>query len=198
MTGFFTHTFSYWGAGGWLLLPLAGVCVGIWGYFLRSREQFFSVIQEADSLSMNPEKTESKGLVGNFLNRVSEDISLGANPRSAFHLRQEECMDGLQRDIKILAALTAVAPLLGLLGTVMGMIDTFDASAALSANTGEQVAGGISQALITTQLGLIIALPGVFGVSKLRSLLHEAEIQFSTIRAVMLAKYVQYPTQKES
>lgn len=55
-----------------------------------------------------------------------------------------------------------VAPLVGLLGTVAGMIETFDslASAELFSQSGG-IAGGISQALFTTQLGLVVAVPGL-------------------------------------
>ena len=63
---------------------------------------------------------------------------------------------------KLIHALVAVAPLIGLLGTVIGMIETFDslASAQLFSQTGG-IAGGISQALFTTQLGLVVAVPGL-------------------------------------
>jgi len=57
-----------------------------------------------------------------------------------------------------------VAPLLGLLGTVTGMLATFEALASGSGGdkTMELVAKGISEALITTETGLVVALPGVF------------------------------------
>ena len=63
---------------------------------------------------------------------------------------------------KLIHALVAVAPLIGLLGTVIGMIETFDslASSQLFSQTGG-IAGGISQALFTTQLGLVVAVPGL-------------------------------------
>ena len=79
-------------------------------------------------------------------------------------IQQESAMS---RNFVIVAALTATAPLLGLLGTVLGMIRTFrvsDVFGEMSAN----IAGGISEALITTQLGLIIAIPGVFGLAVLK------------------------------
>lgn len=65
--------------------------------------------------------------------------------------------------LKLLTALVATAPLLGLLGTVVGIIDTF---ASLSAYSQLQqpalVADGIAKALVTTQTGLAIAIPGAF------------------------------------
>ena len=51
------------------------------------------------------------------------------------------------------------APLLGLLGTVIGMIETFQAITLFGTGDPKQMAGGISQALITTMLGLIVAAP---------------------------------------
>jgi biopolymer transport protein ExbB len=72
----------------------------------------------------------------------------------------------LQRRLRsgrtIIHGIVASAPLLGLLGTVTGMIETFDSLAdmALFAQSGG-IAGGISQALFTTQMGLVVAVPGV-------------------------------------
>lgn len=55
-----------------------------------------------------------------------------------------------------------ISPLLGLLGTVSGMIETFDSLASMTLFTQSGgIAGGISQALFTTQMGLAVAIPGV-------------------------------------
>jgi len=63
---------------------------------------------------------------------------------------------------RLVKTIVAAAPLIGLLGTVIGMIETFDslADAALFSQSGG-IAGGISQALFTTQLGLVVAVPGL-------------------------------------
>ncbi len=65
----------------------------------------------------------------------------------------------LERSLSLLAALAGVAPLLGLLGTVSGMIATFDTIAAAGTGNPRLLSGGISEALITTQLGLMVAIP---------------------------------------
>ena len=62
----------------------------------------------------------------------------------------------------LLNTLVAAAPLAGLLGTVIGMLGTFGALAAGGNESMSRVAGGIHEALLTTQTGLLIALPGVF------------------------------------
>jgi biopolymer transport protein ExbB len=55
----------------------------------------------------------------------------------------------------------AVAPLLGLLGTVTGMIATFDIITEFGTGDPRKLSGGISEALITTQLGLVVAIPAL-------------------------------------
>ncbi|MDI6786647.1 MAG: MotA/TolQ/ExbB proton channel family protein [bacterium] len=65
----------------------------------------------------------------------------------------------LEKHLPTLSVLGAVAPLLGLLGTVMGMITTFDVISVLGVGDPRMMSGGISEALITTQFGLIMAIP---------------------------------------
>ncbi|MCR4315120.1 MAG: MotA/TolQ/ExbB proton channel family protein [Planctomycetes bacterium] len=61
--------------------------------------------------------------------------------------------------------LVAIAPLLGLLGTVIGMMETFDVIAISGTSDANAMSGGISEALLSTQVGLMIAVPGMFAVS---------------------------------
>lgn len=68
-------------------------------------------------------------------------------------------MSRLEKRLMILATVVTVAPLLGFLGTVTGMINSFDALAAQGLSNPGAVAAGISEALITTAAGLIVALP---------------------------------------
>ena len=69
---------------------------------------------------------------------------------------------GLQRGLPALATIVAGAPLLGLLGTVIGMIKIFAVVATAGSSITEQLSSGISQALITTATGLVIAIPALF------------------------------------
>lgn len=65
----------------------------------------------------------------------------------------------LTRNITLIQVISVVAPLLGLLGTVIGMITTFQAITLFGAGDPKTMAGGISQALVTTVLGLVVAIP---------------------------------------
>lgn len=67
----------------------------------------------------------------------------------------------LERFLSLLGSIAAIAPLLGLLGTVLGMIDVFAVIMEQGAGKAPALAGGISQALVTTAAGLSVAIPAV-------------------------------------
>lgn len=82
----------------------------------------------------------------------------------------------VQGRLQFVHALLIAAPLLGLLGTVMGMLHTFHGlSMAAGAETARTVADGVSRALITTQTGLMIAIPGLFISMWIRRYLKKVE-----------------------
>jgi len=68
----------------------------------------------------------------------------------------------LYRPIPFIRTLTAISPLLGLLGTVIGMIEVFDVVAGAGTGNPRAVASGVSQAMITTMAGMVVALAGLF------------------------------------
>jgi biopolymer transport protein ExbB len=65
----------------------------------------------------------------------------------------------MERFLSTLGMLAAIAPLLGLLGTVTGMIDTFHVITQHGTGDPRMMSGGISEALVTTMLGLSVAIP---------------------------------------
>jgi biopolymer transport protein ExbB len=97
----------------------------------------------------------------------------------------------LERGLRTIKILAAVAPLLGLLGTVVGMIETFQAITLFGTGDPQLMAGGISQALVTTALGLTVAIPLLFlhslAAAKSRGLVNILEEQ----GAGLLAEHIQ-------
>lgn len=85
----------------------------------------------------------------------------------------------LERYMGVVATSASVAPLLGLLGTVSGMITTFKLMTIFGSGDAATVSGGISEALITTELGLIVAIPSLLVsallIRKARSYSHKLE-----------------------
>ncbi len=74
----------------------------------------------------------------------------------------------LERFLNALGTIAAITPLLGLLGTVTGMIEAFEAITAQGVGDARVLSGGIGEALITTAAGLIVAIPALIGYRYLR------------------------------
>jgi len=189
----FAEALYYWTKGGPLLIPLAFICFGIWVYFLSLHRYLKNDLSSPEGLEDEIEHRIShhetitnicewlsgyKGLLPRSAAYALMRVREGGNFRDAlFECRQRE-LSFFQRQLLILSALVTAAPLLGLLGTVLGMIDTFWAVSQTGVDTANLVAGGISQALITTQFGLVTALPGVFGLMRLQRMYRQLELLF--------------------
>ena len=97
---------------------------------------------------------------------LAEFEHLDAPDQAACQRLLDDAFADLERTTRryntLIFTIVAVAPLMGLLGTVVGMIETFDSLGDMSlfAQSGG-IAGGISQALFTTQMGLAVAIPGL-------------------------------------
>lgn len=119
---------------------------------------------------------KSKGLVSfTFLKIVMKYKFLVEEKRPIFDMRTEliETADEAEREyleefLPIINTIASVATLLGLLGTILGMISSFDEIAKGGKGDPAVVAGGISTALLTTAAGLVVAIPAVLSYSFLR------------------------------
>ena len=78
-----------------------------------------------------------------------------------------EATPPLQRGLPLIAIASATAPLLGLLGTVTGMMETFRLITVFGSGDAKSLASGISEALITTEFGLVVAIPALIAHSLL-------------------------------
>ena len=101
----------------------------------------------------------------------------------------EHVVNFLERYLVILATVGNIAPLIGFLGTVTGMIKSFEQIAAKGGMKPEYVAGGISEALITTAAGLTIAIPAVVAYNYFTTKVQNyiLEIEESATKVVELA-----------
>ncbi len=110
---------------------------------------------------------------GSPLGRViAAGISHAHQPRREMLERIEEVGRiealGLERYLNTLGTIAAITPLLGLLGTVLGMIDVFSTIDASGLGDNRALAGGIGEALVTTGAGLTVAIPTVVAHRYLR------------------------------
>jgi biopolymer transport protein ExbB len=159
---------QYFELGGFVMPPLAIGTLLLW-YFLGLRWQLLDrgnrrscrVLMERYRSGY---KRRPKGIIdsatvwGIQLSQLYRGPSLRPALDDAF----AEFDSDLGRGKTIVRVIVTAAPLAGLLGTVIGMIETFDSlgDMALFSQSGG-IAGGISQALFTTQMGLVVAVPGI-------------------------------------
>ena len=161
------QAFNIWISGGWGMLAIAVNALVMFGLgmhvYLKLNEKGFYFVKEKIWRRWIDYPNERKGTIGNMLNFLGESNSIKHTSNLFKELRTNEIVP-FERDLRVLKVCVSASPLLGLLGTVTGMLTTFGA---LSTGSGGDktmtlVAKGISEALITTETGLVIALPGLF------------------------------------
>ncbi len=160
---------SYMNSGGYVMWPLA-ICVLVLWYALGYR--FYTLNRGSKATVRNLVRKFSEGIrttpKGMIDGAVVEGLEIvqkyGKNEFTRSYVTDafNKYTVEITRYSRLIKTIVAAAPLIGLLGTVIGMIETFDslADAALFSQSGG-IAGGISQALFTTQLGLVVAVPGL-------------------------------------
>jgi biopolymer transport protein ExbB len=155
-----------WRDGGWCMIPLAAVSLFIYTtvarLYLDFRRSNHTSLTEEQWAQWIADPAKGEGHVGNVIRFSQQDVrNLDDVGRRFAELQMSEVPD-LDRRIVLLGILVNVSPLLGLLGTVLGMLATFKVISTGGGNTIDLVADGIRIALITTQCGLTIAIPGFF------------------------------------
>jgi biopolymer transport protein ExbB len=203
-------------SGGIVMFPLA--VVAIWLAFLIIERLFILLRESRHSLQFceqilgfcnnrDFEKAEQlakkrKGLVSRILrvclaNRQQPATVLDDAIQEAF-LHE---LPRLERFLPSMRMLSAVAPMLGLLGTVTGIIATFDMITVVGGGKPRLLAGGISEALITTATGLAIAIPGLlahsFLSSRIEGLIADAERFAASLSNILKQKQSESISGKE-
>ena len=88
-----------------------------------------------------------------------------SNPRIALHMKRcilSEAKISMQHSASTIKLLITICPMLGLLGTVIGMIQVFDVMAVIGNSNARSMAEGISQATISTMAGMVVAISGLY------------------------------------
>lgn len=162
------HTLGeYYEMGGFVMLPLILVAALLWYGLVyrlinvkRNRLDPRTLIRYAqeDRLKLNSVTAQAAQLAIDTAAKVESRGNLKSLLNEEFSRLKSE----MNHHRSLVRSLVMVAPLLGLLGTVDGMIETFNSlgDMALFSQTGG-IAGGISRALFTTQMGLAISIPGL-------------------------------------
>ena len=195
----FDRLWAYVEMGGWVMPPLLVCLVLLWwaiGYRLsalrRSAKEDVRVQLERYHRG---DWQEPRDLVQKAIARGSALYDSGRP-----HLRRllDEAFGDLYQEVRryvtLIGTIVSMAPLLGLLGTVTGMIETFDSleDQMLFTRTGG-VAAGISQALLTTQLGLAVAVPGLIVQGFLTRRSRRMQQELDQIKDLLVSRQSQPP-----
>lgn len=135
--------------GGWVMIPIFAVAQAGWIII-------FDKAWKLSRFSQRKEEALARSL-GAVRHQGEKAMIRKAGEFLAEHI------PGLQRHLATLSLLAAAAPLLGLLGTVSGIGETFNVIKRYGAGNPAMLAGGIGEALLTTMAGLITAIPLLFG-----------------------------------
>ena len=162
---------EYLSMGGWVMLPLVMLAF-LLALLISERVLFYWELGRnditPDRLIDLLEESRMPGNKGSGICNQLLQLLLGAKKRfgKLDMMIIEEITKGfipeLTKNLLIIAALTKAAPLLGLLGTVSGMITTFNVMNIFGTGNAKAMSGGISEAMITTQFGLVVAIIGIY------------------------------------
>lgn len=183
-----------WGAGGWVMWPLAAIALLLFFTAVRlwinlGGRQFRRLPETRwKQWVRNPEQGD--GEVGEIVRYVQDEVESAGEIHTRFAEVASKTLPPVDRQLQLLCTYVAAAPLIGLLGTVFGMLVTFQALAhgGGSGQVTEAMAAGISQALFPPGVGLCIALPGLI----LAQLIKRRRLEFEVFLAQLESYTVQW------
>jgi len=176
---------NFMNAGGAVMWVLFALNLLLWyglgfRYLVLRRGTFGNVRRQIDKHMKRGDKQAMRGLldyaIADALDATHEASSLGLKVKNHIYDALSSYFTVISKYSTLVKTVVILAPLIGLLGTVMGMIETFDAltSGSMFAQ-GASISGGISKALFTTELGLVVAVPGLI----LGKILDKKELRFA-------------------
>lgn len=188
-------TIEYLQSGGLVVIPLILVSLWLWLLIGQKSLEFRRLRRIQKSVTAcvsnkdDPEFQSApwqKAVLEQFF--AYQDI--GIRPRQKLLKRVSQPYElAVDKNIQTILVLAGLTPLLGLLGTVMGMITTFDVIADYGTGNSKAMASGISQALITTQTGLVVAVPGLFVGNILKRRAMRIKEQISSFCMSLIKEY---------
>jgi biopolymer transport protein ExbB len=190
---------SYVEAGGWVMPPLIVLMVVLWfaiGYRFAALQRGTTkgarrLLDKTDKSMRKQKEMKSEGVLVRAARkglqlRNSGVVELRAFLDDAFAEEERE----ITRFNVLITTIVMVAPLIGLLGTVIGMIETFDSLGDMSLySQSGGIAGGISQALFTTQMGLAVSIPGMIVNGILFRKQKDIELQLAQMKDILCAEH---------
>jgi len=146
-------------------------------FFRRKQRQIIALTREGKYTEALSLAKDSESPICSIFAQALEDREAGFT--ETLEATSQQTIDRLRRGFSILDTVITVAPMLGILGTVTGIINTFHVLSAAGIDNPTGATAGIAEALITTAAGLIVSIgclfPFNFFVAQLKCRIHELE-----------------------
>ena len=165
MNELFQEMWHTWSSGGWVMAAMAILAVILYASAIHLlMALYYRGINKASDPVMRgwvsqPDQAPSR--IRELIRYTQDEIQSGQDIEGRFREVEATKVSELDRRLAFLNVMVIAAPLFGLLGTVLGMLLTFRAIGVGGSSTSEIVARGISEALVCTQSGMMVAIPGL-------------------------------------
>jgi biopolymer transport protein ExbB len=162
---FLQRILKSWLDGGWTMIPIALVAFGVYRIafqlLLHLSRRCPRKISDSELKQWIQRPETAKGPTAEILRYTTTHSGSLDSVSARFSEVTSSELPEVERRLMTMSVYIAAAPLLGLLGTVLGMLTTFQGIASGGGKMADTIAQGISEALITTEMGLLVALPGM-------------------------------------
>jgi biopolymer transport protein ExbB len=199
MEGIWQIILDYVDAGGWVMPPLLLSTLVLWfaiGYRFAAlkrgtQRDVRNLLRRATKKNEKLPKND-----GVLVRALKKGLELKEKHQDDLRYYLDDAFWEEEKSVRmfnrLILTIVAAAPLLGLLGTVIGMIETFDSLGDMSLfSQSGGIAGGISQALITTQMGLAVAIPGLIVNGMLVRKQKRIELELAQLKDMLCADHKQ-------
>lgn len=159
------HMMHTWASGGWVMAALVVLAVIMYAtaahLLLALRHRGLTKTTDADLRRWVAEPSHAPAYARELIRYTQDEVHSLVEIEGRFREVEAGKIRDVERRIAFLNVLVVAAPLFGLLGTVLGMLLTFKAIGVGGSSTSEIIAKGISEALVATQTGMLVAIPGL-------------------------------------
>src|SRR5882672_888127 len=193
MNAIFHQMTHAWASGGWVMAPLAIVALIAYGsaahllYYLYHRG--LTKMTDLDLKGWVAEPAKAPRCIRELIRYTQDEVHSLEEVGGRFREVEAAKVPEVDRRLAFLNIIVVSAPLFGLLGTVCGMLLTFQAIGVGGSSTSDVIATGISEALVATQTGMMVAIPGLLMAHTIKRKRHEYVAFLTRLEGITLRHF---------
>jgi biopolymer transport protein ExbB len=182
-----------WSNGGWVMAALASLALILYStaarLLIHLHHRGLTSVSDSDLRQWVERPEKAPAQFQELVRYTQEDAKSIGEIHGRFREVEAARVPDVDRRLAFLNVLVVAAPLFGLLGTVLGMLLTFKAIGIGGSSTSEIIAKGISEALVATQTGMMVAIPGLLGAYVAKRWRNEYVAFLSRLEGITLRRF---------